>query len=575
LEAARRGEIEPARLALAQAESAMTAAHQRLANPLTNLGLAVPVLGPHLAAGRVLTGTAAELAATGAAVAGSAPQQLVVVNAAVPLDDMRRLRPELERGATALARAQSRAGEAELAYLLPSLRTDAIRLTDSLSRAAADADLALEAVTVLPALFGADGPRNYFVALQNLAEQRGSGGLVGNFAQLSVTDGQMDLVRTGRAAELNAGVEPAAMVQADLPAYLDRLSGTERPFLWQDITLSPDFPSVASAIEALYPRHGGVPVDGVLSLDTLALAALLELTGPVSVPEWPVPIGVDNAADILLRQQYLTLGVDAPQLERVEFLDSLVAATFDRIEAGALPPLARIAEVLGPMVAQGRIQLHSTVAEEQAFFERLGADGALPSLGHDSLLVVTNNSGGNKIDIFLDRSLSYRARFDPETGQMTASAEITLHNRAPDQGLPDYVIGSGALVESPLGTNRLFLSLYTPLGFEGATLDGTLLPMGTLTEQGRNVHSAFVSIPPGGTSVVVVELSGRPGEGPDYRLDLGHQPTIVADRVDVAVEPAEGWRATQTDGLVKVGDGASGSTTLDVPRSFSVGFRRR
>ena len=42
-------------------------------------------------------------------------------------------------------------------------------------------------------------------------------------------------------------------------------------------------------------------------VDPLAVAALLKAIGPVSVPSWPVPISAENAASVLLHEQYVAL----------------------------------------------------------------------------------------------------------------------------------------------------------------------------------------------------------------------------------------------------------------------------
>jgi hypothetical protein len=54
--------------------------------------------------------------------------------------------------------------------------TDALRQVTALDRSMKSADLA---VRILPAMLGQDGPKRYFLAFQNEAEARGTGGLPG------------------------------------------------------------------------------------------------------------------------------------------------------------------------------------------------------------------------------------------------------------------------------------------------------------------------------------------------------------------------------------------------------------
>ena len=56
---------------------------------------------------------------------------------------------------------------------------------------------------------------------------------------------------------------------------------------FRDITLSPDFPSVAQAIASVYPQTvGGFPIDGALALDHYAASSRTS-----SRTRWPKACG--------------------------------------------------------------------------------------------------------------------------------------------------------------------------------------------------------------------------------------------------------------------------------------------
>ncbi len=197
------------------------------------------------------------------------------------------------------------------------------------------------------------------------------------------------------------------------------------------------------------------------------------------------------------------------QSERVDFLGDSVRAVVDRIEHGNLPGAGTIGHVLGPMVKQGRLKLQAADPAVEQFFTRIHAGGAFPPVRGDFAGLVTQNAAGNKIDLFLHRSLRYDVSVDPATGTEKAVATIVLRNDAPSSGLPDSVIaGSGADPTAP-GQYRGYLSFYTPLALQQAeVVSGTPAQFTTQRELGRNVVSAFVDVAPGSSATIRIELAG-------------------------------------------------------------------
>jgi hypothetical protein len=180
--------------------------------------------------------------------------------------------------------------------------------------------------------------------------------------------------------------------------------------------------------------------------------------------------------------------------------------------------------------------------------------------------VTTANAAGNKIDLFLQRREQYDVQWDPATGAVTSTLRLTLDNAAPASGLPDYVIGNP--IGLPAGTNRSFVSIYSPFALEAARLGGQPVAVQSEVELGRNVYSTFVDIPPGGSVDLELDLTGTI-EGRRYQLDLPVQPFVKADEIAVTVEVA-GDGAIASDEATVTGRVAEWSSTLDRPRRVSV-----
>jgi Protein of unknown function (DUF4012) len=327
--------------------------------------------------------------------------------------------------------------------------------------------------------------------------------------------------------------------------------------------------SLAQAAAELYPQSGGLAINGVLSVDPVGLAALVRYTGPVEVEGLDAPLTAENTAQFLQLDQYVQF-TDVSQ--RTDVLEQVARTTFDRLTTADLPGPRAVSEQLDPVVDGGHIQF--TTLDQTTFLPLhvVGVTGQLPQVEQDGLTVTTANAGGSKIDLFLARREQYDVRWDPETGQVDATLRVTLENKAPADGLPDYVIGNG--IGLPFGTNRSFVSIYSPFSLSAARVGGQPAALQSEVELERNVYSTFVDIPPGGTVDIELDLTGTI-EGRRYRLDLPVQPFATTDQVEVSVEVAGGGDGTivSPDATVEGGT-ARWSTTLDRSRALTVSVRR-
>ena len=524
LEAVRRGDSELARSLLEDASVELDAADARVGSAWTSPARLVPIVGQHTEALRVATAQGAAVADAGGEVARVGDyQSLKYESGRIDLDQIRALEAPLGEAVSVLERARTELRGVDTDWVAAPLSDRLDTLTTDIDDAAGDADLAADAVAVLPGLLGGDGERTYFVAFVTPAEQRGGGGFMGNFGELRALDGGMELVRTGPYADLDPPPAPRTL---DGPEdFIARYGRFDPADHLQDATFSPHFPYTADVLGQLYPQSaGGVDIDGVISIDPHGLAALLELTGPIDVPGFG-RVDATNAVQLLLTDQYLRF---ADQDLRKDLLQDATRLTFERLTQGDLPDPDRLTEVLGPMVRQRRIMISSTRPDE-----RIGADGSLPvHEGADLLMVANQNYGNNKIDAFLERTVDYRATVDAGSGEVDGTVTIGLTNHAPASGLPAYVIGN--LRDRPEGTNLMQLSIYSPLDLRDAALDGEPLALAPGREAGLNVYTGTVEIPATSTRVVEIRLRG----GVDlsdgrYRLTVVPQSTVQPDQTSV------------------------------------------
>ena len=548
VDALRVGDTPAATVLFDRAADQLGTADARLRGPLVSLGLLVPGLSSNLHAARTLVSVGEELAVAGVDLAEVAEIDVLGSGGGdVTLTHLKDLTPALERAVTVVESSQRRVGRLQENFLLPPL-SDAVReLSTRLERDVNSTILGAQSARLLPAILGDDVPRRYFLAFQNNAELRGSGGLIGNWGEIVADGGELRLERFGRLEELiDAGQHPRTVTGP--PAFFERWKDFDPGQAWQQINVSPDFPTTARLISEVYPQSGGRPVDGVIAVDPPGLAAMLKLSGPVEVPGWPVPITSENVVDVTLFEAYEAFNPD----ERVEFLGEVarrVAEAFTQADLGRPP---QVTAALGPAAADGHLLVWMAQPAEQDLVAALGVDGGVGPVRGDSILVVNQNLAGNKVDAYLRRRVSYDVTLDPSSSPaaVRGRVEVSLENGAPASGLSTTVIGPYD-ERFQAGENRTYLSIYSPLVGGAATIDGRTLALDAQADLGRTAQSTTVSLPARSTSTVTLDVDGRVALSDDgwYRLDLLRQPSLLPDEVEVSVAVPDGWRIAEVQGI--------------------------
>jgi UDP-GlcNAc:undecaprenyl-phosphate GlcNAc-1-phosphate transferase len=570
---AEQGHLSAAASEFATAHAQFAAAQGALEGPLTSLGLAYPVLSTNLAAARAIAAAGVELSAVGQQLALATDTfRFRVKGGAVPVAELAATRTSFEAALGTVSSVSAVVGGVSHVYLLPQVVSALGSLESTLRPAVRHVQQAYAAATYLPGLLGLGGPQRYFLAMQTDSESRATGGLIGFYGILVADQGHLRIEDVSPIDKLDSppGRTRALHAPAD---YLARYAGFDPADLWQNVNMSPDFPTVAAVIRGLYPESGGVPVDGVVALDPVGLAGLLQLTGPVTVPGWPAPISAGNVVPVLLSQSYITYG--SSEAARQQFLAGVVRAVFKAVSNVSLGDPRQIVDDLAPAVAGLHIQVWSSRPAAEAYLASLGLAGALPPVRSDFLELTSQNAAGNKIDWYLRRALSYRVEVTPQAGgtaMVTGELDVSLDNTAPGTGLPASVIGpyQPGLAS---GENRSFVTVYTPLDFSAASEDGRPAGLDSTRELGRYADSTFVDLPPRTTGTLRLSLVGQvrllPGRW--YELDIGSQPLVFPDTLTVRIDPAPGWVVTAVSGAtLDAGGSVTASLTVDSLRHIRV-----
>ena len=171
-------------------------------------------------------------------------------------------------------------------------------MQDQLQSTLAAAKGGVTLAELVPPMMGASEPRRYLLVVQNNAETRSTGGLPGSLIVIDAVDGKLSLGDQRAVDDFDVLTSPVLpLTEEERALYGDNLGENIR-----DMNLTPDFPRAASLIDALQKRSFGTDIDGIISVDPVALASVLRATGPVEVGDETFTAG--NVVRKLLNEVY-------------------------------------------------------------------------------------------------------------------------------------------------------------------------------------------------------------------------------------------------------------------------------
>ena len=441
------------------------AAHDLTGDPVWAAAMGVPWVGEQLAAVRtaivavddVVTEAIAPLATpNGLSVAALQP-----VDGRFDLDAIAAMHDPAVSAAAATAAAAESVDSIRTSALLSPLADEVVRLQELVGTARTTTDALSRVTELMPAMLGAEGPRNYLVLFQNLAEWRSLGGIVGATALVHAEGGGMELADQRAANDMTRWPESVIPMGPELDAIYDQKPGR----YMQNVTQVPSFPLGAQLAQEMWARETGTRVDGVVAFDPVALSYLLRATGPIELATGDL-LTSENAIQLLLNEVYLRYPSPADQ---DAFFQSATAQIFAALTSGR----ADTAELIGALAQAGaerRILMWNAVPEEQAVLDGTSLQGHLPTTDAERTTfgVYLNEGASSKINYYtkIDTGVSWCT--DTE-GSPDAALSLRIRSELPgDASLPPYIVGSGSYGVPPSIT-RTVTYLYLPAGSELAS----------------------------------------------------------------------------------------------------------
>jgi uncharacterized protein DUF4012 len=420
------------------------------------------------------------------------------------------LQEPVSKAGIAFAAADDRLSAEDPSGYVERLRSKYRELARQVNDAADALGSADTAVKVLPAMLGADGAQNYLLVFQNNAEIRATGGLPGAVSLVHADDGAVSMTRQVAASSFGVTDKPVLPLTPPEQAIYGDVMGT----FFVNANLQPDFPRASELWKARWEQVYSDKVDGVLSIDPVAVSYILGATGPIKVGD--VTLSEGNAVDELLHRVYLRYKNPDDQ---DAFFRVVAKTMFDKISSGAESPRDLI-KALSKGAGEHRVYVHDFDGQVQSDLTGTGIAGDLETDAgpHPQVGVYLTDATGAKMSYYLQYKVVVGGTYCTG-GVQGLSGHAVLMSRAPAEAasLPDYITGGGAYGVEP-GSQLVFVRIYGPVDgtVSAVALNGKpITGFPAVDDNGRKVFTAVVELKP----QQKVDLTWRMKSGPGQTAD--------------------------------------------------------
>jgi len=367
-------------------------------------------------------------------------------------------------------------------------------------------DVAAPALELMPRMLGSEGPKNYLMVALNNAELSGPGGVAASQTLIRADHGNITIARQADSSQYKIG----AVVDVPLdPSTVDIL-GDVMLRMPNTAVSRPDFPTAAKLLTAFWKRDiQNDQIDGVFSIDPIALSHVFEATGPITVSTGDKATS-DNIVRLLLKDVYARYS--DPSKGDV-FFKEVATAVFDKVSKGKFD-LRKMLSAVQDGIAAGSVMLWSADPDIQKLVATMPVGGILPTDNVAQTMTgvfLRDASDGSKIDYYMKAGITASATCSASgSSEFTTTVKLKLDiSKASAIKLPPYVTGNqwGARTYS----TEIFV--YGPPGttVTDKKLDSGVRARKTRQDLGRPVTKFTVELKPGETRTFVMTSTGTGG----------------------------------------------------------------
>lgn len=341
-------------------------------------------------------------------------------------------------------------------------------------------------------LLGMEKEMSYLVLLQNNGEIRPTGGFIGSYAIIKVKDGSIQSLKVDDIYNLDGRLNTVYSAPAEIKKYLN----LDRLYI-RDANWDPDFKNVGFQISEMYTKATGDQVDVVLGTNLEVFEKLLDIVGPIKIPDYEEEI---TSANFLQKaQHHAEVRFFPGSTGKKDFLGEAAQLMLERFFKLDRAKFAQALLGLQASLKSRDLLLFSKSAQLHDFFAGNSFSGELAKLSkqepiaQDYFYVVDANVGVNKANLDVTEQIDYTATFDRE-GNMNSKITLNYKHNSNSEAWPS-------------GVYKDYVRVYIPLGAQDVTIQsdsGFVTDFKTTTKQDRTEVGFYVEVRPNSGKKMIV-----------------------------------------------------------------------
>lgn len=296
--------------------------------------------------------------------------------------------------------------------------------------------------------------KKYLILLQNNSELRATGGFPGTYAVISFEDGFFKDIKIDDIynpdGQLKEFIIPPKPLQHITPTWGMR-----------DANWFADFPTSAKKVMEFYKKDTGVSVDGVLTLTPDIIVKIMDIIGPIDMPEYGITLNSKNflsqvQEEVEYGSQKSEEAKKAPKKILVDFEPKFLAKLGQQESENWI----KIFSIFSDALEQKHVLAYFNESSSQRFSIENGFGGEIKDTKGDYLEVVFSNVKGSKTDAVTENRISIQGNI-LDNGSMEHLVEVKRTHNGGDSEFGFY--------NRP---NPSYVRLYAPLGAQLVSISG-------------------------------------------------------------------------------------------------------